>query len=74
MHIIALFPRLEAMAKVQAEYASLQNDFKKRCEEVSHPPLVKCKFTPSTQSPSDLSALSYLYRILRYQYLTIARF
>ena len=26
--------RLEEMAKIQADYAALQNDFKKRCEEV----------------------------------------
>ena len=30
---ILLF-RLEEMAKIQADYAALQNDFKKRCEEV----------------------------------------
>ena len=29
------FSRLEEMAKIQADYAALQNDFKKRCEEVS---------------------------------------
>ena len=29
-----LLVRLEEMAKIQADYAALQNDFKKRCEEV----------------------------------------